>query len=333
MRIPSIIQILSRLFGKKKQTNGYLHSSLRSCPLPGDTFQSPGKNKGLVKIRQWLVSRKRKRIDGYPRQVSRKSVLKRGAVGGVLTIVFALMLYFAGGSIMHSYLESLTFFNVTEVTVSGNTMIPDEKVRNVINILLHRTSLLGFSTSQAKGKLEELPWIRKAVVTKNWPSMVEISITENVPSALMLKNDFDGPHLYYIDRKGLPFMKVEPGADLDYPVVTGISEVADEITRETALGEVLTFLKALRSNNFHLPSQSVSEIHVEPNGEMVVYLVEYTFPIFFGNGNTRKKYSRLVYVLRDLYKKKKGQELISKVEFIQMKYLDDNVLVAQSGSG
>ncbi len=334
MRLPLVIQIFSRVLGKKKQANGYLYSNLRSCPLPGEKIQIPGQNKGLGKIRQWIFSSKRrKRTHGYPRQSSSKSMLQMIAVGGGLSTILLLALYFVAGSFINGKLESMTFFNITEVTVSGNVMISDERVRHATDLLLHRTSLLDFSTSQAKEKLKELPWIRKAVVKKNWPSMIEITVTENVPAAMMLKNDFEGPHLYYIDRKGHPFMKVDPGGDLDYPVVTGLSGVADKKVRDTALGEVLTFLKSVRANNFHLPSQSVSEIHVEPDGEMVVYLVDYTFPIFFGNGNTRKKYSRLVYVLRDLYKKKKGQELISKVEFIQMKYLDDNVLVAQSGSG
>jgi hypothetical protein len=37
----------------------------------------------------------------------------------------------------------------------------------------------------------------------------------------------------------------------------------------------------------------------------------------------------LVQVLKALYKKQKGKESISQVEYIQMDYLDDKVLVAQ----
>ena len=62
---------------------------------------------------------------------------------------------------------------------------------------------------------------------------------------------------------------------------------------------------------------------------MVVYLVEYPFPIFFGTSNTSKKYYRLVQVLKTLYKQK-GKGSISQIEYIQMDYLQDKVLVAQS---
>ena len=129
------------------------------------------------------------------------------------------------------------------------------------------------------------------------------------------------------------FLPVEPGDDIDFPVITGWSDIKNTEIKEQALSEVLIFLRKLRVNNPHLPAQSVSEIHVNQSGEMVVYLVEYPFPIFFGNGNTKTKYARLVQVLKALYKKKRGKELISRVEYIQMNYLNDKVLVAQSGSG
>ena len=64
----------------------------------------------------------------------------------------------------------------------------------------------------------------------------------------------------------------------------------------------------------------------------MVYLVDYPFPIFFGSGNTKQKYARLVQVLKALYKKEKGEDLISEIEYIQMDYLQNKVLVAQTGS-
>jgi len=107
----------------------------------------------------------------------------------------------------------------------------------------------------------------------------------------------------------------------------------DKVMKSAALKEVLIFLNKAKRNDPHLPVQSLSEVHVTKEGDLVVYLVEYPFPIFFGNGNTKRKYGRLVEVLKALYKKEKGKDLISEVEYIQMDYLQDKVLVAQSGQG
>ena len=128
-------------------------------------------------------------------------------------------------------------------------------------------------------------------------------------------------------------MPVPIGANLDFPVITGLAEIDIPALKKKALAEILLFLQKVGINDPHLPAQSVSEVHVNPIGELVVYLVEYPFPIFFGNGNTKQKYQKLIRVLRALYKKERGEEIISSVEYIRMDYFNDKVLVAQSGSG
>jgi len=170
-------------------------------------------------------------------------------------------------------------------------------------------------------------------VKRNWPSTVEIEIRENVPVALLHTMSAERDQLYYIDKKGTSFMPVSVGANLDFPVITGLAEITDPSLKKKALTEVLLFLQKVRRNDPHLPVQSVSEVHVDSHGELVVYLVEYPFPIFFGNGNTKQKYLKLIRVLRALYKKERGEEIISSVEYIRMDYFNGKVLVAQSGSG
>ncbi len=97
---------------------------------------------------------------------------------------------------------------------------------------------------------------------------------------------------------------------------------------EQAWDEVMEFLRRLWGNNAHLPAHSLSEIHVTKDGGIVLYLVEYPFPIFFGRGEVKKKYTRLVEVLKPLYESDKGHRIIEEVEYIQMEYLENKVLVA-----
>lgn len=231
---------------------------------------------------------------------------------------------------MLSNIQSLPFFKVSQVVFSGNSTISEGKLREASRIIPHQTSLIGLDCDQVEAWLGTVPWVARAVVKKNWPSTVEISIVENVPVALLHSEKEKGTQLQYIDRQGMPFLQVMPGADIDFPVITGLTEIDEPIVRKKALAEVLLFLKNINGNDPYLPAQSVSEIHVNRDGEMVVYLVDYPFPIFFGNSNTGTKYSRLVQVLKALYRKQKGRESIAQIEYIQMDYLKDKVLVAQS---
>lgn len=252
-----------------------------------------------------------------------------------LAIVTASLLFFifAGGwRIILKNLEKVPFFLVSEVVFSGKETLAEGKLREASGIIVHRTSLIGLDCRRVEASLLTVPWVARAVVKRNWPSTVEIAIVVNVPVALLHSKNPQGAQLWYIDKKGVPFLQVKPGADIDFPVITGLTEIADPLTREKSLAEVLVLLKNINGNNPYLPAQSVSEVHLNRDGEMVVYLVENPFPIFFGSSDTNKKYSRLVQVLKVLYKNEKGKGSISQIKYIQMDYLQDKVLVAQNES-
>jgi cell division protein FtsQ len=136
-----------------------------------------------------------------------------------------------------------------------------------------------------------------------------------------------------MDREGRAFIEVGVGMDTDFPVVTGLERIKEEGRKKEILEDVLGFLRQTQKNDPNLPTQAVSEIHVSLDGELVVFLVDYPFPIFFGRGKVETKYNRLVKVLEVLYKKQESEMQISRVEYIRMDYLEDKVLVAQSGSG
>jgi cell division septal protein FtsQ len=332
-----IKKIFSFFVKKKKRGSGYLKGEMHHHALPGqsghDNSQYTQRKNLLTRFRQLLAARKRGKYYGYKGVGSSRKLLFK--VVGLATISFSLLLFLliGGGRIILNNFESLPFYQVSEIVFSGLDIVSEGNLQDASGIILHQTSLIGLNCSRVVEQLISLPWVARAEVTRNWPSTIEISIVEHVPVALLHSKKSNGAQLQYIDKKGLPFLKVRPGSDIDFPIITGLTEINEPSLREKALAEVLIFLKRVKGNNPHLPAQSVSEIHVNRDGEMVVYLVEYPFPIFFGSSNTSKKYSRLVQVLKALYKKQKGKGAISQVEYIQMDYLIDKVLVAQSESG
>lgn len=317
---------------KKDRGSSYLKSDLPLRSVPGQaSHYNRRRNNPIAKLKQWWQRRKHLQQSGYRPDTGR---IVGGLTGGTLLVVLLLVVgLFTNGQRIKRALQSIAFFQVTELTITGCDIVSEELVRESADIILHQTSLIGLDTLLLEDTLRSVPWVSRAEVERNWPSSVEIRISENRPVALLHMQSPEGTGLHYIDRKGIPFLEVTPGADIDFPVITGLLGVGDVGAREGVFAEVLVLLRRLQRNDPHLPAQSVSEIHVTPEGEMVVYLVEYPFPIFFGNGNTRRKYARLIEVLKELYKTQKGKELISGVQYIQMDYFDEKVLVAQGGSG
>jgi hypothetical protein len=83
------------------------------------------------------------------------------------------------------------------------------------------------------------------------------------------------------------------------------------------------------NGNTILPRQNISEIHIDNQGEMILYLLDRAFPIHLGSeGKLSTRYFRLVRVLKNLYKSSE----FSKVSYIRMDYLKDTILVGKTSS-
>jgi len=319
-----------RLQRKRSLSRGYRRSdfSLRTPPVQRRQKTFDQKLSWLRRLRLKKKQVKPERYSSHRRQPNK--VLVRCLAAVLVLAVIGSLFSLIGSGYLASQLQHISLFKVSEVTFSGNSMVSDEKLREMSGIVIHQTSLIGLDKAAITKDLRRLPWIAEAYVRRNFPSTIAIRVSENVPVALVHDGYGDDSELSYIDCQGNRFSSVHPGSDLDYPVVTGLYDIESAEVQRQALADVLVFLKKIQNNDPHLPAASLSEIHLTKQGEMVVYLVEYPFPIFFGNGNTKSKYSRLVEVLKTLYRKHNGKELISEIEYIRMDYMQDKVLVAQS---
>ncbi len=256
-------------------------------------------------------------------------------------LVFALLclvLFFGAGALLFSerslvaaLFSKVEYFEVgNNVVIEGCHVTTPAEIRELGEIRYH-TNLFSINPTKLAAILDRHPWVKKAVIHQDWPNKLVIEITEHVPEALAVMGPPGQEQFYYVDAKGVPFISAKPGQDFDYPVITGMDGLKAGRRREV-LHDAMQFIKLVKRNNPNLPAQSISEIHLDSTEGMIVYLVEYPFPIYFGVGDVRKKYKQLEDVLEVLYKKRKEGMLISQVEYIRMDYSENKVLVAQSRS-
>ncbi len=326
-------QCFREIFRKKKGRNvrnsDLRHHSFATAPEP--VFRK--KRLSLKKVKNNILQKRRCRKESYAPQAQK--VTRRFRLVPVAGAIVLITLFFVseGPGRIGRMFGDIGLFKVRVLEFSGCESTSKDRLRLLTGINLYQTSLLGLDTKEIENLVEQDPWVSKAVVKRDWPSALMIEVVEHIPIAMMTTNTTGEPRLYYVDRNGAPFLEVTPGHDVDYPVITGLDRFTEELKREEIFDDVHRFLQLVGRNNPNLPAQSVSEIHLNREGEIVVYLVDYTFPIFFGKGEITAKYNRLVSVLGALYKEKGKGLLISGIEYIRMDYLNDKVLVAQSESG
>lgn len=252
-----------------------------------------------------------------------------------LCLVCAALLFFQSGgfSLFAILLEDIDYFRITEIRVEGCRNSTPDEIRAASGVKVS-SSLLSVDEKQISENVRnESLWVDQVTVSHHWPDTLILRVHEFKPYALIAVGEEGRAQLYYLDSKGNAFVKTAFGMDLDYPVITGLEEVEDLESISPDLKAPLDLLRLAGTNNPNLPVQSISELHLDDEEGLVLYLVEHPFPIFFGDGDVRKKYVRLRKVLEMLYKPRRTGMDIGRVAYIKMDYLKDKVIVGYGESG
>jgi cell division protein FtsQ len=141
------------------------------------------------------------------------------------------------------------------------------------------------------------PWVREARVHRRWPPSLQLEVVEREARALV---DLGG--LYLVDGDGQVFKRAASGDGLDLPVVTGFGRDAYVQRRgevEPKLRGALALLDAWDREGL-APLASVSEIHLDGDEGLVLYLGDDGTQVRFGEGEIPQKLSRLHRVLEAL---------------------------------
>ncbi len=88
-------------------------------------------------------------------------------------------------------------FDVDQVRVVGLTRSDTRLVAETTGIPTGR-AMVSVDPGPAEKRLEQLPWVANAVVTRQWPGTVEVRLTERRPVAIA----GDGPGAVLVDRDG-----------------------------------------------------------------------------------------------------------------------------------
>lgn len=246
-------------------------------------------------------------------------------------LLVLVMLFVGIGHRGFRALERSGTFSVRRVTVQGNRMSNEAQIRTLAGIT-QGEQLFGVAPDEIAERICRHPWVNRAEVERVWPDTVAVRVYEHRPLA-MINIEGKKQGLYYLDHNGIIFAPVEPLQDIDYPVITGFvppdgnEDMPGHDLGEDALAEdVREFLHLAAQGNPILPLQSISEIHMNREKGIIVYLVEHPFPIYVGYGNVEKRYYQLVKLLELLYRKEK----IEGIKEVRMDYHEGRILVARS---
>ncbi|MEL6297822.1 MAG: FtsQ-type POTRA domain-containing protein [Pseudomonadota bacterium] len=110
-------------------------------------------------------------------------------------------------------------FGITQVDITGYEASDPADILERVNGDGAR-SLIGLQPHILRARIEALPWIDTATITRVWPDRLSVAVTERVPFAVAL-DARDAANADLIDRTGRKLTRVRLSDDLKLPRVVG----------------------------------------------------------------------------------------------------------------
>lgn len=181
-------------------------------------------------------------------------------------------------------------FAVREIKVKGGEKIGGAEIVALAG-LKHGVSVWKVDPVAAEKKVARHPWVRRVLVRREFPRRVVVEVEQREAKAIAVLGA-----LYYVDREGFVFKQVEPGDNMDFPLLTGLAP--EELAYPTSFATRQRIQEALRLNDLMGKDPlAVSEIHFLRQGGVTLYPMTYRLALQMGWGEWEEKLGRLERVL------------------------------------
>jgi cell division protein FtsQ len=159
---------------------------------------------------------------------------------------------------------------VEQVALSGQRFTSDADVFEAIDIP-STGSLVTFDAAQARERIEKLPWVSTAAISRIFPGALDVRITERQPSALWIDNGRE----YLVDDSGRVLSALKKGTDVKLPRLSGAGAPAeaqallDLIVRFPRIAERFVMAERVGERRWTLHLKSGVVVHLGADREAV----------------------------------------------------------------
>jgi cell division protein FtsQ len=161
-------------------------------------------------------------------------------------------------------------FAVVAVEVRGASRVPPQRILEASGIV-HGQNLWRIDPERVRGRLEEMPEIRRADVIRELPNRVAILVEERRPFTLV-----HAAKLHWLDEDGRVLGDETRAVNTEVPVISGLSE-EELVTMRTSPGPraraAIALIRALLRTGSVLASE-ISEIDMSRAEGPVLYTVD-----------------------------------------------------------
>jgi cell division protein FtsQ len=181
-----------------------------------------------------------------------------GYVPAFLKLVLAIVagvLIFAG----YRVAASASFFQVRRIEVQGTSRVSADEVQALVRTEVAKTGVWKADVKGLNARLEKLPWIRTAVVSRVLPDGIRVRITERVPRAVVRTAS---GRFRWVDDDAVLLGEMLPTDQIPPFFLRGLNEEDADGTRAENRDRVAKFLALQKDWDAAGLSERVSEVNL-----------------------------------------------------------------------
>lgn len=181
-----------------------------------------------------------------------------GYIPSFLKVVLAIvvgLLVFAG----YRAAASADFFQVRTVEVQGTTRVSPNEVQALVRREVEKTGVWKADLAGVTARLERLPWVRAAVVSRVLPDGIRVRISERVPRAVVRTA---AGRFRWVDEDAVLLGEMLPTDQIPSFFLRGLNEEDAAATRNENRERVQKFIELQRDWDAAGLSERVSEVNL-----------------------------------------------------------------------
>lgn len=272
---------------------------------------------------RFLVWRERMRV--------RLSAYKKaGRIGaGIVVAAAAVSGLLAAGKLIRRHVTTSPAFATQLIEVHGGRHLSRDEVLHAAGLAIGQ-NVFARSPSAAQAALLRDPWIEAATVQRRLPATFDVEIHERRAIALLALDFAEPPsalggQLYLVGADGSAFKPLGPGDPADLPVITGLDPEQVQNDRRGSASALVSAVSLLHDYEDAglLRKSPVSEIHVEDDGTLSMYVGTSPTYVRLGRAPFRGKLTRL----REVFSQLRKQEASAAYVYLDNEKRPDRVTV------
>jgi len=178
---------------------------------------------------------------------------------------------------------------VSGVRIEGLRIVPSEEIFHLAAVPMEK-QLYDVKLSEVRDRVRQNPFVKDVAVHRDPPDRILIQVEERVPQAVVAAG-----RMFYVDAEGMLMPVIRSENAFDLPVITGAAEVQQcEIgthLTHPAIREALLLVMAAQRLDDAL-YRRISEVHIEPSGDLLLYTADGGVPVVVGRGDITTKLER-----------------------------------------